>query len=354
MRWQELACCLIAGAVSYLPCERLWAANNATVRALVPTFIGPANLGANVSTILSLRLWTTLRPRPDPNPNNLYFGLGEVKWSRDIVEDSPQAAIDAAARTESSLVLWGEVMQYGPGVIVTPNLVIVAGREPVSTQEKWVVATAHEKLELALPNVSYQFSPLLLSSEVVEKYSRPNQLRVCAEKTMDCKGPLLGISFRSLKIDGDFALVRYSGSGVGWVALPDLSEAQGEVINFTAAVISYLRGDFEQAKTLFEKVRDSDANSLVRNDAGLLAGVSGFRLNGSLDALRASHNQDVYSRYAVQALVMADIARAADTSGDVRSGYATEAGQLLISYRNLFAPNDVWLLSADRLLHQLN
>ena len=49
------------------------AAENFTVKTLVPTFGGSTSLGANVSTILALRLWTTLRPQTDPNPDQSQF-----------------------------------------------------------------------------------------------------------------------------------------------------------------------------------------------------------------------------------------------------------------------------------------
>jgi hypothetical protein len=55
----------------------------------------------------------------------------------------------------------------------------------------------------------------------------------------------LGDPFRVIRLEGDFVLVRQPDRSIGWVALPDLSEAQGEVVDFTAALISYLRGDFE-------------------------------------------------------------------------------------------------------------
>ena len=130
-------------------------------------------------------------------------------------------------------------------------------------------------------------------------------------------------------IDGEFVLVRHRGGTTGWVALPQLSEAQGEVVNFTAAMISYLRGDFEQAETFFASVRDSKAESLVRHDAALLAGISRFRRGQGIETLRAAQASNPYSRYAVQATVTADIMAAlALRPGETRQSHLAEARPL--------------------------
>src|SRR5262249_36843936 len=120
MWWQEVACRAgIVACLLFAPAAAR-AAENFAIKTLVPTFAGPNSLGANVSTILALRLWTTLRPRPDPpNPNNLYFGVGQIEWSRRVIGESPEAAIKAAIESSSHMALWGAVEEYGPGVVVT-------------------------------------------------------------------------------------------------------------------------------------------------------------------------------------------------------------------------------------------
>ena len=155
-------------------------------------------------------------------------------------------------------------------------------------------------------------------------------------------------------MEGDFTLVRQSSGNVGWVALPNLSEAQGEVVSFTAALISYLRGDFEQAETYFSTVRDSKADRLVQNDAALLAGISSFRRKKAIEGLQAAHKQNPYSRFAVQALVMANVSLASDLdAGETRNVYSGQGRQLMSSYRHLFAPDDAWLVAADLALRSL-
>jgi hypothetical protein len=325
------------------------------VRILVPTFGGSTGLGGNVATILALRIWTTFRPRPPgANPQDLYFGRGEFAWSRRVVEDSPEEALQAAAETESDLALWGGAVEYGSGVVVTANLVVSTNPSAAATQRKWIVTLRDQKLELGLPGTSWQFSPLVISAELVAKFSRPNQIRVCKEKVVDCNGKPLGNPFREIRVDGDFVQVRQPSGDTGWVALPNLAEAQGEVVDFNAALISYLRGDFEQAETYFDRARKSKAEIVIRHDAGLLAGISRFRRGLGIDELRVAHTENPYSRYAVQAVVMADIASAAALgAGELRDSHVKEARELTVSYRHLFPADDPWLRSADACLQLL-
>jgi hypothetical protein len=365
MRRQKIACCMSLAGLLLVPAEAGRAAENFAVKTFVPTFGGSTSLGGNVSTILALRLWATLRPRPNPNPNNLYFGVGQIEWSRRTIEE-PQAAIQAAAETGSHILLWGDVQEYGPGVIVASNLVAPSSPPATRARQTWVVTVRDATLELGLPNVRYRFSPLIISNEVVAKYSRPNQVRVCKTKDVDCAGALLGNPFRADRIEGNFAFVRQPGGGIGWVSLPNLSAAQSEVVGFTAALISYLRGDFEQAESYFTKVRDGrptvgqdagdyKSDSLVRNDAALLAGISKFRRGQGIEALRAVHAQNPYSRYGVQALIMANLEVAATLrGGDLKASHVKEASELVESYRDLFPPDDPWLSGADRSLRSLN
>lgn len=361
---QKIACCTSVALLLLTSADRGHAAENFAVRTFVPTFGGSTSLGANVSTILALRLWGTLRPRPNPNPNNLYFGVGQIEWSTRTIGD-PRAAMQTAVETGSQIVLWGDAREYGPGVIVASNLAIRPGDAASRGRHTWVVTVRDATLEIGLPNVRYQFSPLIIPNEVVAKYSRPNQVRVCETKVVDCAGRLLGNSFKADRVEGDFALARRSNGSVGWVSLPNLSASQSEVVGFTAALISYLRGDLEQAETYFTLVRDGrpppgqgtreyTSESLVHNDAALLAGISKFRRNQGIEGLRAAHAQNPYSRYGVQALVMADVAAAgASPAGDAKASHVKEARELVEAYRHLFEPSDPWLSGADRSLRNL-
>src|SRR5262245_43599209 len=161
--WRKaLAPILGATASVLLGIDQTGAAENFNVKTLVPTFGGATSVGANVSTILALRLWTTLRPRPNPNPNNLFFGVGQIEWSERVIEDSPDAALQVANETRSHLALWGSVEEYGRGVVVTASLAVPTGQAVLRARQTWTVTVQDIRLELGVPNSSYQFSPLVL------------------------------------------------------------------------------------------------------------------------------------------------------------------------------------------------
>ena len=183
MRRQKIGCCALAVVCLFVCVRPSFAAQQLTVRALVPTFTGPAGLSANVSAILALRLWTTLRPRANPNPEGLYFGFGQIEWSRRVTEDSPEAATLAARETKSDVALWGAVEEYGSHVIVTVKLVIPPKPTINAERRKWTVVEGNLKLELDLPSISYQFSPLIISNDVVAKYSAPDQFVSARKKS---------------------------------------------------------------------------------------------------------------------------------------------------------------------------
>ena len=100
-----------------------------------------------------------------------------------------------------------------------------------------------------------------------------------ADKGRNCYGARLSIPFRGVRVEDDWELVW----GQGWVELPELSHAQGQVIDFAAALIAYLRDDLELADKYFSSVIQSDAEGLVREDAIMLRGVCRARSSGSID-----------------------------------------------------------------------
>ena len=69
-------------------------------------------------------------------------------------------------------------------------------------------------------------------------------------------------------------------------------------------------------------MRNSKADRLVQNDAALLAGISSFRRKKTIEGLQAAHKQNPYSRFGVQALVMANVSLAFDLdAGETRNVY---------------------------------
>lgn len=326
------------------------------IRILVPTFDGPSNLAMNVSTILNLQLWTTLRRYPTPNPRKLDFGSGGIEWSTSSLgEPSHEFALAAARGTKTQMVLWGVVQQYGPGVIVQAFLTIHPNL-PSRSSARWVVSSGDTRIELGLSSAEYEFSPLILSNDVVLKYSRPDHIRMCKTKESDCGGQTLSKTiFRGIRQEGEFAFVENEDKARGWVFLPNLSNAKGEMLDFVGGMIAYFRGDFDQAGRLFHRVANAGAGALMRFEALVLSGIAKARLNGSdFESLRRAVEVNPYSRYAAQALTMAYLSSVIrkSTAAEERSNLQS-ASSLVRSYRHLFQPDDSWLVGVDKLIHQL-
>lgn len=336
-----------------------FAATTQEVRTLVPTFAGPASLAENVSTILALRLWTTLRKAPTPNPRKLDFGSGNVLWSVSQIDEPSNDFVEAAARgTRAQLVLWGFVEDYGPGVIAQP--VLSLSDETMSTGEKgdlaqWEIVQDGARVRLGLPSRVFEFSPLILERDFVQKYSRPDQLHICRTKVKVCTGPAISkILFRATRQEGDFAFVQQAKDVEGWVYLPDISSARGEVIDFTGGMIAYLRKDFEQASTMFTRVAESAAGAPLKFEASVMAGIADIRYGkSSIQRLTRAVERNPYSRYAVQALVMGHIVLSTGrVDPKVEQAHREAARSLVGKYIDLFEPNDPWLVGMQRLLRQ--
>jgi hypothetical protein len=324
-----------------------------TVRLLVPTLSGPPDLSANVSTLLAMRLWTTLRKRPTPNPQRLDFGSGEIAWSkRSLDEQSTEYALGAAQGTESDLVLWGFVQKYGSGTLTQSFLTFWPNSTSGTSSHDWLVSYGRHELRLGLPSTNYVFSPLILPDDMVARYSRPDAIHICARKGESCTGITLSPSlFRGERQEGEFALVSQPGGVRGWVFLPDIGDAQGEVIDFTGGMIAYLRRDYERASTMLYKLLKSNASGPLIMDAMVLAAIADSRRTGDATSLVAALKQNPYSRFCVQALIMVHVETMNKTvTADARDSARDSARLLLERYSDLFSPGDPWFVTANQII----
>ena len=318
------------------------------VAVFVPRFEGPGALSLNVSTILSLYIWTTLRMSPTPNPKKETFGSGIVRWSADPLPDpSIESAVDAARGTHSEMVLWGFVQDYGPGVIVQAFLTIPTPVvESNASNGAWIVKIDNANIVLGLPNSQYDFSALVLSKDIIKKYSRPREIRVCQKKQIPCSGPPLSEKlFRAIQQEGSWALVEQERNVRGWVYLPDLSTTRSEIVEFSAGLMAYFRRDWVLADFYFARVADSKINGPLRFYARILAGISKARagLDGIAEIERAL-DSNPYSQYAAHALLLAYVTAIQSKQSAVSQDILVEKGKRLIDeYEHLFKSSDDWL-----------
>lgn len=329
------------------------------VAAFIPRFSGPDPIGQNISTLLHLQIWRTLRKAPYPNPRGLDFGQGMVYYSTaSLVETTAIYADNRLKQIWGQMVLWGDVIPYVDGVIVQALLSMPEYADARREHgEIWQVRFGNNLVELGLPRRVIEFAPIILRPEVAARVSTPDALRLCPVKTKKCGGPSIGPAFKAIGHEGPWSHV-VTGYGLsGWVYLPELGDSPNEVAVFTAGMISYFRKDFEQSSRLFEDVLHLQApRSPVRMDALLLQAASLSRYGRTKYAeavLKTASEFNPYSRYVLQARIMNAIAglgnQGREVARTVLAPYATE----LMSNRRLFEDKNSWLEAVEGLFAHL-
>lgn len=264
---------LVASLLSVIVVSGNAIAANDEVTLLVPAFAGTGLLGKNVGTVLNLQIWQTLRKAPYPNPERLDFGQGRILWSDSTlaVSDHMSAEIRGSElRTLAQGVLWGRTWVFGDGVVVQAHLSLPAYEDfRTSHHEKWTIPVscgrARTSIQVDLPRRRYEFDPIVLSLDFVERLSSPAALDIFTDQSLSKRVGSVGESFTALEHSGDYVQVK-SGDVYGWVHLPRLSAERTEVVDFTGAVIRIFRADWQGAEELLSRVL---ANPRLSTDLGI-------------------------------------------------------------------------------------
>ncbi len=325
------------------------AARAADVGLIVPVFDGPDTLARNVSTTLNLQVWRTLRRAPYPNPRKLDFGSGIIRYHTDTLDTAdPQAVARYAAATEVQLVMYGSVRALGDGVLVQAFVAAPPDVPGAGKSELWTLRDGGHSVSLDLPRRVFDFDPVVLDRALIEFYKSPNALRMCAAPRLPCDSMPVGSDWLARRQQGAWANIVANDSGrAGWLYLPYLDRMPNSISDLAAGLLSYYRGDFEQAARFFGKVAQRPAvQSTTRNDAAALALIA--RVRGGEDVGNAWErlaDADPGSLYAFQAVIMTRLAKAL-ASPDRRAALAGIAAAVERN-RALFAADDRWLAGID-------
>jgi hypothetical protein len=307
---------LFSAFVLLLHCLSSAGQPNDLVRLLVPRFTGPAQLGQNVATVLNLQVWQTLRRAPTPNPNGLNFGNGEVTWDDEALSVSTYTAAEQrAAITASQLVLWGEAVPYGEGVIARTFLSIppAAGGLRRYTDILTVDVGAigrHVTVSIDIPARRYEFAPVVLRREVVDTYTSPAALLLYSAPQGGSVVGQCGEYFTALRHDSGAVLVSAAGRQ-GWVRLPELATQPSEVVDFVAGVLRVFRGDWGGAQPMFSAVIDNTHTpTSIKIDSYLYLAIcrmaTGLDPRGPLDKAR---ELNPYSSRIAEYIILDDLGR---------------------------------------------
>jgi len=261
--------------------RRLW--------ILVPNFENSGirrvdEFGTKTSTFVFLQLWKQLVRHPTPNPEGLDFGGAGVTWDHDALPPRSFEEAEALARLQSEnpiLIVWGQMTEWGNSIFVHPRLAVRtdAAAAPV-TSAVWRIDLGHRGepriISVPLPATRYDFSPVQLSAEVINRLSKPEGLELVKEPRPGAeKIGEVGEYFARILQEGNYAKVQARGfSSPGWVYVPPLSSTPTEFIDFTSGILKVLRHDWRGALANFnrtESIRSTPES--VKSDALLLTAL---------------------------------------------------------------------------------
>ncbi len=344
--------CIILMFLSGWACPS-WAAE---IRTLIPDFYGHSAVGKSVATILDLQLWRTLRAKPGSGGSNVDLGTGTVFRLRQTLENPSHSAAEKEAKKldiNAQLVLWGKVFEVGDEALVTPHLTLADYFDFRKTKkEKWNLTFVREGEEFSLtadvPQRRYEFEPLSLPSDFVQKYSTPGALKILKRASPGSPSlGHLGRVYRHCGSKGNFACVT-SKNRKGWVHLPQLGKHKPEIVDFVGAIVRIYRGDWQGSIQLFNRVienKNAPVNLVIDSHLYIIRAKSELNLpaDKEMDSVLAI---TFPSRSVVQYLAMNLIQRCFALPGQ-RSGRCSEddktrLSELVLKNRALFQKQDPW------------
>jgi hypothetical protein len=302
-----------------------------------------------------------------------------IVWGDEPLKATSHVTAEQTATEDniaSQFVLWGETFAYGNGVIGQAHLSIpifsdyqregmVLDDYRVNNYEIWKlnVKTPQQPVNLVvdIPNRRYEFSPIVLSRSIVEKYSLPSRLKMHRDPTVASEviGEV-GDSYVGIEPRGHYQLV-YSNGKRGWVYLPDLAKERNEVVDFIGGVIRVYRADWHGAIDLMNRViNNSQTPNALKVDALLYKGHSQVETGeNSEDTFRHAYKLNPYNRRTVEYWMMSRLSKISyyKNKGIQNHEYERQLKQahlLLKENQYLFSKNDPWINNVKMVLDNLS
>jgi hypothetical protein len=329
---------------------------------LVPAFDGAGELGTRVANVLALQIYRTLRAG-DSVQSGEPFGRGVLAWDpQPLNEMSFDSAVRRALNLDNpaQLILWGRAYTLGEDVVVqayltaTPVLFRLTGDRREVWRVEYRIDGVEKPIALTadLPSSHFAFAPVVLSREAVKRYRSIPALTIYEDRGFTKPKGQMGLSSRALRFETGAVFLR-SEDIVGWVPLPDLSERESEVSIFSGAVLRLLRGDWEGADTLLQRVLEMpQLPRSIRIDALLLRGLAREKQGMSgLEWIQQAFELNPYRSETCRYLVQAELAALVRARPNGRT--AANLNGALSRCRVLFDPNDEWLSHADTIVSSM-
>jgi hypothetical protein len=307
--------------------------------------------GLMAMAVVELQIWQTLR-KPSANaPSKTAY------YKTDSAPRSYEEAEAVARGSDVPLVVWGRAWDFRPGIAVQSYLSVVSEAEkPAPPLWTVRVPAAGRTISVGPPSLRYEFTPLVVKSEIGAKVGAFTELPVYADRGGGKQVGVLGDGFRAIKQEGDWAQIS-SGGHTGWVHLPGLNQDRSEAVLFTAGLIRILRADWEGALILLEPlVRNPKTRQGVRIDALLLMSASAAQqrvpdLARSISLADEARRLAPFSAAAARYACMARLAASAHRQA--KPGVLlNEIDLLMADTQRLFRSGDPWVSSMAKLVDE--
>jgi len=137
-------------------------------------------------------------------------------------------------------------------------------------------------LEVALPRHAVVFTPATYTFADLKKYGDPRGIQHCRVDNGKCRFWNSYQISRVLAFDGDRAILRRGGVDYT-VEFPNKALLETDIVDYTAMVIAYLRGNWFQVIDLAERLiqRADRTSTSVLIDAYLYRGAARYRTGNS-------------------------------------------------------------------------
>ncbi len=339
-------------------------ATKSEVALYVPAFTSADALGLNVSTILHLQIWKSLR-MGEPGHPKLSFGSGMIYYGMQGSEiSSPDEAkryMRQVAKSDKPVdgVLWGKTWRLKDGVVVQGYLSLNQGPLGLAFYGRpyiWNVEVNIKgrpySFDATIPSFFYEFAPVILKEAVVNSYSSPQALRMYRSKDWKEELGPLGADFSAREVGKEWALVK-SNNKEGYIRLPMLSENASEIVDYVGGIIRCFRRDWRGAIALLEKAfRQPEMSTSVRIDTLLYIALSKEHLGQNPQhELDEAYKLNPYNKSTVVYTVMHLLGAIQKTKLPAEQTLLIQQIQdLLKEHGSVFPPYDPWLIKVRHFL----
>ena len=212
-------------------------------------------------------------------------GYYSVIASNPLPEISVQAALEMAKNSGSIGAVWGSTTQLIDGVAIEPFLALreIEKDTEVGKNYYWNVSAGGVDFELGPPQQVVSFKAMGFKADLVRSFPAPYEWDYCPTEGGEC------VHFDDFEL-ATYYMSKYGGVGAKydnknyWVKLPNFEVVGSEVGEYSAAVMSYARGDLKRVVDISGRYISEQKASAAKIDMYLFRAAALARLGNYNEA----------------------------------------------------------------------